>query len=212
MKAHHDANRRPGDLDAERLALVASTIVNSGARSVLDLGCGVGKLLARLRKEPQIERLVGLEVCVEALAHARTRLNIGMDVRSAVQQTQGVSLHEASLLLPDERLAGFDAAALVEVIEHLDPGQLPAVERSVFRCFRPGMVVVTTPNQEYNRLYPMGRRRFRDPDHRFEWPRHRFQEWAGGMAQRNGYRVSFRGIGAEHPSLGASTQMAVFAR
>jgi len=113
----------------------------------------------------------------------------------------------------DRRLAGYDAAALVEVIEHFDPPRLDAVEANVFGSARPGCVVVTTPNAEYNRLWetlPAGERRH--PDHRFEWTRAEFQTWASSVAAQFGYGVRISGVGPEDPDVGAPSQMAVFVR
>jgi hypothetical protein len=89
-------------------------------------------------------------------------------------------------------------AALVEVIEHLDPPRLAAFERVVFEFARPARVVLTTPNAEYNvewETLPAGS--FRHKDHRFEWTRSEFQRWANEIAQSFGYRVRFLPVGPE---------------
>lgn len=193
------------ELNDQRMAAVLAALSASGARSVIDLGCGPGDLLVRLAAEPRFERILGLDLSAAALAQARQRLQ-----EEGGEGAGRITLLQGSFLEPDPRLAGFEAAALVETIEHVEPDRLSALERAVFVRARPGAVVVTTPNQEYNLLYDMGRRRFRNPDHRFEWPRQRFRDWAEGVAGRNGYRVRFAGIGAAHPRLGCATQMAVF--
>lgn len=193
------------ELNEQRMAAVLAALRASSARSVLDLGCGGGDLLLRLAAEPRFERIIGLDLSAAALSQARRRFP-----SEAGEGAARVALLQGSFLEADPRLAGFEAAALVETIEHIEPDRLSALERAVFARTRPGTLVVTTPNQEYNLLYDMGRRRFRHPDHRFEWPRHRFRDWAEGAAARNGYRVAFAGIGAEHPRLGCATQMAVF--
>lgn len=190
-------------LHEQRIGAVVRTLRTSGARSVLDLGCGSGALLERLAREPQIERLVGVDLSAEALAAAA----------GALRDAGGhVTLLHGSFTRPDPRLTGFDAAALVETIEHVEPDHLSSVERAVFCHFRPVVVIVTTPNREYNALHgvPSGRRRH--PDHRFEWERAKLEAWAGGLARRNGYRVAFAAVGDPHPTLGGSTQMATFCR
>jgi small RNA 2'-O-methyltransferase len=190
-------------LHEERIEAVMRALLASGARSVLDLGCGPGVLLARLAREPQLERIVGLDVSAEALAAAA----------QALGKARGrVTLLHGSFARPDPRLAGFDAAALVETIEHINPDRLSSVERAVFGSFRPRTVVVTTPNLEYNVLYGLPDGRLRHRDHRFEWSRAKLEAWAGGVAGRNGYRVAFAAIGDPHPTLGGSTQMATFRR
>jgi small RNA 2'-O-methyltransferase len=121
-----------------------------------------------------------------------------------------LTLLHGSFTDKDERLTGFDAAVLVETIEHVNPGRLSAVEQAVFGCYRPPLVLVTTPNAEYNVLYGMGAGEFRHPDHCFEWTRAKFKAWARGVAARNGYQVLFREIGELHPTLGRETQIARF--
>lgn len=182
---------------------VLAALKESGARRVLDLGCGVGALLQRLLDDPQFEEVVGVEVARDDLEQAASRLVPGGKSRV---------LH-GSLAYGDARLAGFDAAALVEVIEHLDPPQLAALEGAVWEVARPATVVVTTPNAEYNTLFESYRDgRLRHPDHRFEWTRREFRAWAQGVAARHGYAVRFGAAGPEDARVGPLTQMAVFAR
>lgn len=192
-------------LHDERLDAVVGVLRAGGAATVLDLGCGPGDLLLRLAREPAFRRVVGVDLSSEALAVAAQRL------RDAGHPGDGpVALLHASFAVPDPRLAGFDAAVLMETIEHIEPDRLSTVERATFGACRPGRVLVTTPNREWNHLLGVPEGRFRHPDHRFEWPRAKFATWARGVARRNGYRVSFAGIGPAHPLIGSPTQMAVF--
>ena len=209
--AREEAVERKVSLHDQRLAAVLGVITGSGARSVLDLGCGGGQLLTELVAEPGVERIVGLDVSHRALETAARRLHLD---RMAPRQRERVELLHGSLTYRDGRLRGFDAAAVVEVIEHLDPARLGAFERAVFGSARPGIVIVTTPNAEYNALFdglPAGS--FRHGDHRFEWTRAQFAEWAAGVAVRHGYRTELSGIGPEDTGgLGCPSQMAVFRR
>ena len=126
-------------------------------------------------------------------------------------QAERVKLLHGALTYRDARLSGFDAAAVVEVIEHLDPPRLQAFERVLFEFARPGTVVLTTPNAEYNvrwETLPAGK--FRHRDHRFEWTRAEFPAWANSVAERFGYAVRFLPIGPEDAEVGPPTQMAVF--
>lgn len=128
-------------------------------------------------------------------------------------QRQRVKLLHSPLTYRDKRLIGFDAAALVEVIEHFDPPRLAAAEQNVFGSARPGTIVVTTPNAEHNVMWetlPAGE--FRHPDHRFEWTRSEFASWAERVADRYGYSVRFLPVGPEDVDVGPPTQMAVFSR
>ena len=197
-------------LNDQRRMSVLAALRASGARSVVDLGCGEGKVLRDLLADKQFERIVGLDVSLRALEIATRRLRL--DKLSDAQQARLTLLH-GSLLYRDDRLAGFDAACAVEVIEHLDPPRLEAFERVVFAFARPTTVIVTTPNAEYNAVWeslPAGQ--FRHADHRFEWTRNEFQTWASTQAARFGYGVRHVGIGPEHPEHGPPTQMALFER
>lgn len=195
------------ELHELRLAAVIDELDRCGARSLLDLGCGDGKLIERLAARPSLTRIVGLDISPDAIAAARVRLGL-----APAGGEQRIILQQGSFMESDSALAGFDAAVLLETIEHIDPERLSLVERAVFGGLRPANVFVTTPNQEYNQLHglPPGARRH--PDHRFEWKRSKFRDWAWGVATRNGYVATFRDIGDYDPVFGASTQMACFAR
>ncbi len=199
---------KPISLNEQRLGMVAAALKATGAKRVVDLGCGEGKLLRELLKEKQFEEIVGMDVAFRSLEIAKDRLRF--DDMPARQQSRIRLLH-GSLTYRDKRFAGFDAAAVVEVVEHLDPPRLAAFERVLFEFARPGTVVLTTPNREYNVVWPtLAAGALRHEDHRFEWTRAEFQAWATGLAQRFGYTVEFRAVGPEHVELGSPTQMGVF--
>lgn len=197
----------PLRLHEQRIEAVAAEVIAAGATSVVDLGCGEGKLLRRLAKEKSLTRLLGMDVSMRALQIAAERLQLD---RQPERQRDRVSLVQGSLMYRDARLAGFDAATVVEVIEHLDPPRLAAFERVVFEHARPGVVIVTTPNAEYNVLFeglPAGR--FRHKDHRFEWTRAEFEAWVQCVGERYGYTPRFAAVGPVHEQYGAPTQMGV---
>jgi 3' terminal RNA ribose 2'-O-methyltransferase Hen1 len=201
---------RPISLNEQRLSTVCAVIANSGAQSVVDLGCGEGKLIRELLKNKNLAKVIGLDVSHRALEVATDRLHLD---RMAAEQRERVDLIHGSLTYRDKRLNGFDAATVVEVIEHLDPARLRAFERVVFEFARPGTVIVTTPNVEYNvRFETLPAGRLRHKDHRFEWTREQFQTWARGIAERFGYTVRFLPVGPEDPEIGPPTQMGVFSR
>ena len=193
-------------LHEQRLARVQELLKASGAARVLDLGCGEGKLLQRLLKDEQFSEVVGVDVSHRVLERASARLERFPErVRSRVKLLHG------SLLYRDKRLSGFDAAALVEVIEHLEPFRLAAFERNVFAFARPKTIVLTTPNVEYNALWPsLSAGTLRHRDHRFEWTRSEFVAWATRVAETYGYTLQISGVGIEDAALGAPSQLALF--
>ncbi|WP_337177329.1 3' terminal RNA ribose 2'-O-methyltransferase Hen1 [Paludisphaera sp.] len=197
-------------LNDQRLGSVLGVLRGAGASRVLDLGCGEGRLLRLLLKEPQFREIVGVDVSVRALEAASDRLHLD---RLPENQAARIKLLHGSLTYRDRRLEGFDAAACVEVVEHLDPPRLAAFERAVFEFARPATVVLTTPNREYNVTWEnVGPDRLRHSDHRFEWTRAEFLAWAEAVASRFGYSARFLAVGPEDPTLGPPTQMGVFAR
>ena len=193
-----------------RLIAVLGALRASGARRVLDLGCGDGRLLAGLLQDGQFEQIVGVDASTAALERAARRLRLA---EMAPRQRARISLLQGALTYSDRRLAGYDAAVLMEVIEHVDRDRLGALEQAVFGAAAPATVIVTTPNAEYNVRYPglaPGARRH--PDHRFEWGRAEFRGWAGAVAGRHGYTAAFEPVGAEDPRAGPPTQLAVLSR
>jgi 3' terminal RNA ribose 2'-O-methyltransferase Hen1 len=193
-----------------RLASVLGELQSAGVKRVLDLGCGEGKLLRLLAADPRFTEVVGVDVSVRGLEIARQRLD---RQRLPDPLKDRVKLLHGALTYRDARLEGFDAAAVVEVIEHLDPPRLGAFERALFGCARPGAVVLTTPNREYNvRFENLPAGKFRHADHRFEWTRAEFASWCAGVCSAFGYAVRIEPLGAADPEVGGPSQMAVFTR
>ncbi len=197
-------------LNYQRLGSVVAALKASGAKRVLDLGCGEGRLISALLRDREFVEIVGVDVSYRTLERAHDKLRLD---KMAPTQRERVKLVHGSLIYRDSRLAGYDAAAVVEVIEHMDLARLAAFERVLFEFARPRTVVLTTPNVEYNAKWeslPAGKLRHRD--HRFEWTREEFRQWANGIGERFGYSVRFLPIGPEDGDLGPPTQMAVFER
>ncbi|MDZ4841935.1 MAG: 3' terminal RNA ribose 2'-O-methyltransferase Hen1 [Hyphomicrobium aestuarii] len=200
----------PLGLHERRLSAVFDIIAASGARRILDLGCGSGKLLKRLMAGRQFTEIVGVDIGYRDLEIAARRLRL--DQLPEAQRAR-IKLLQGALTYHDARLVGYDAAALVEVIEHVEPERLAHVERVIFEKARPQLVVMTTPNRDYNVKFttlPAGK--FRHADHRFEWTRAEFAAWTSSVAARFGYGLRIEPLGDEDPDLGAPSQMAVFDR
>lgn len=193
------------DLHEERLEVTLRTLINSGARSVLDLGCGIGLLLEHLVRESQFESIVGVDTCGASLWQAHEAL------REHLESPPGrLSIVSGSYTERNPDLQNFDACAMVETIEHIDPGMLASVEQTVFGYYRPKTLVMTTPNADFNPNYGLAPHQFRKADHRFEWERAKFRAWTSGVAKRHRYVVRYGGIGEIDPLLGQPTQMALF--
>ncbi|MEV4318740.1 3' terminal RNA ribose 2'-O-methyltransferase Hen1 [Actinocrispum sp. NPDC049592] len=185
---------------------VIAQLKAAGARRVLDLGCGGGALLRDLVKEPEFTEILGVDVSASALAIAARRFE-----RSPDRVKARLALRQSALTYVDQSLIGYDAAVLMEVVEHVDESRLPALERSVFGSAKPRTVIVTTPNVEYNvRFETLPQGKLRHGDHRFEWTRAEFRDWADGVAGRNGYTVRYLPVGDDDPEVGPPTQLAVF--
>jgi SAM-dependent methyltransferase len=192
------------------LTILRDTVLRDSAARVADLGCGEGRLVAMLLREPSVARVLGVDVSPRALERTAQRLHLDT---MPDRQRERVDLLQSSLTYADARLSGLDAAVLMEVIEHVDPPRLGALEETVFGAARPGTVVVTTPNAEHNVRFPgLHPGAMRHPDHRFEWARPQFRDWAAGVAGRRGYQVRFVPVGADDPEVGPPTQLAVFTR
>jgi 3' terminal RNA ribose 2'-O-methyltransferase Hen1 len=200
-------------LAAQRRAAVRAALTAVGAARVLDLGCGSGDLLADLLADARFTEIVGVDVSTRALAAAARRLHLDRPGALSDRQRERIRLLQSALTYRDARLAGFDAAVLMEVIEHVNEERLGALADSVFGAARPATVVVTTPNVEHNVRYPgLAAGAPRHHDHRFEWRRDQFAAWARRVAGDHGYTVAISGVGAADPVVGAPTQLAVFTR
>ncbi|WP_433726376.1 3' terminal RNA ribose 2'-O-methyltransferase Hen1 [Nocardia sp. CA-129566] len=205
-----EGDERTPSLAVMRRAAVVDVLREVGAHRVLDLGCGEGALLRELLADKAFIEIVGVDVSMRALNITKRRLRLD---RMPERVARRLTLLQGALTYTDARLRGYDAAVLMEVVEHIDEPRLAAVEYAVFGSAAPGSVIVTTPNVEHNMVYetlPAGK--FRHSDHRFEWTRAEFADWAFRVAERYGYAVRFVPVGVEHPEFGPPTQLAVFTK
>ncbi len=181
-----------------------------GVRSVADVGCGDGALLRPLLADPSFGRIIGTDVSATALARGARRLHVD---QMSERQSERLSLFQSSATYRDKRLEGLDAVVLMEVIEHLDIDRLPALESAIFGHARPGHVIVSTPNRDYNARYEgMAEGSLRHPDHRWEFTREEFTDV--GHVRMAELRLPREHLGhrRRRPELGSPTQMAVFSR
>jgi len=197
-------------LAEQRRGAVVAALKAAGARRVVDLGCGEGALVRELLHDPTFTEILAVDVSPRALEIAGKRLRLD---RLPDRQRERVRLLQSSVTYRDGRLTGYGAVVLTEVVEHVDPSRLPALERAVFGYAAPETVVVTTPNVEHNaRFDDLAKGSMRHRDHRFEWTRDEFRSWAGRVADQHGYSARFLPVGADDPGVGPPTQMAVFTR
>jgi 3' terminal RNA ribose 2'-O-methyltransferase Hen1 len=193
-----------------RADAVVAALQDVEAHRVVDMGCGPGALLSRLAKDRTFTKIVGVDVSARSLERAERVLKLE---RASDVERERVDLLHGSVVYRDDRLRGYDAMVLMEVVEHVEPSRLAALEDAVFGGANPAAVIVTTPNADYNALYPsLPAGQLRHDDHRFEWTRAEFGAWAKGVADRHGYRVEFRPVGTEDAVLGSPTQLALFRR
>ena len=203
-----DETRKP--LAVQRREAILAILREQNAKRIGDFGCGSGVLTRALLAEKHIEKIIAIDVSARALQLAARNLNLD---RMPDRQRERLQIFQSALTYRDDRLAGLDAAVLMEVIEHVDPERLPALERAVFGFAAPASVIVTTPNAEYNPLFAgLEHAAKRHPDHRFEWTRAQFQAWAQQTADAHGYQARFLPVGPEHPDAGPPTQLAVFTK
>ena len=208
--AAEQATESPLRLSEQRLDAVLEVVRSVGAATVVDLGCGEGRLLERLIVEPAVTRAVGVDVSVGALKRAEQRLKLE---KMSERRRERIQLLQGAVTYTDSRLQGFDVATVVETVEHLDTERLDVFAEVVFGHISASTVVLTTPNREYNRNFEhLDSRGLRHEDHRFEWTRGEFESWARGIAERFGYRVEISAVGPVDPVCGPPTQMAVFSR
>ncbi len=193
-----------------RAEAVLTALADTGARTVADVGCGEGALLRHLVADRTFTKVIGTDVAPRELERAERRLHLD---EASDEQRARVRLLQSSVTYSDDRIAGLDAIVLMEVVEHVDPERLTALETSVFAAARPTAVVVTTPNAEHNvRFERLAAGRFRHPDHRFEWTRDEFRAWSTAVGDRHGYTTEFRAVGDDDPEVGPPTQLALFRR
>lgn len=194
-------------LNKQRLKAVFDKVKDSGFNSIMDLGCGEGKLLKMLLKDSKFSKITGMDVSFSELQKAKD--NLYYDNLSD-KQKERINLFQGSLIYKDERLKNHQIATVIEVIEHIELDMLRSFEKILFSYLEPQMIVITTPNSEYNKKYEkLSQESFRHHDHRFEWNRKEFLEWLNYIKDKYNYGFEVFEIGDIDKELGSPTQMAV---
>ena len=197
-------------LNQTRLRTVVDQVLASGAKSVIDMGCGEGNLTRLLIREKQLQKVAAFDVSFAALERCNAKLKVDR-LHETLQDK--LDLFQSSLTYRDKRFEGFDCACVIEVVEHMDISRLTAFTRVLFEFAAPRTVILTTPNVEYNVNYEhMKESALRHSDHRFEWNRAQFADWADGVCDKYSYKVDIKEIGDSDDDSGTPTQMGVFTR
>lgn len=198
------------NLNQTRLRAVMDEVLNSGAKSVIDMGCGEGNLTRLLIREKQLTKVAAFDVSFTALERCRSKLKVD---RLHETLHNKLDLFQSSLTYRDKRFEGFDCACVIEVIEHMDISRLTAFTRALFEFASPKTIILTTPNIEYNVNYEhMKENALRHSDHRFEWNREQFIDWANSVCEKYGYNVEIKEIGDSDDETGTPTQMGIFTK
>ncbi|KAI3412314.1 uncharacterized protein J3R85_017499 [Psidium guajava] len=221
-------------LSKQRVDYAVEHIKKSGATTLVDFGCGSGSLLESLLDYPtSLRKIVGVDLSLKSLSRAakvlHSKLSKSLDADMPCKGIQSATLYDGSITVFDSRMCGFDIGTCLEVIEHMEEDQASLFGDLVLSSFRPSVLIVSTPNYEYNVILqksdlpnheeaPDGKGqsescRFRNHDHKFEWTREQFGSWARNLASRHNYSVEFSGVGgsADHEP-GFASQIALFKR
>ncbi|XP_032073162.1 small RNA 2'-O-methyltransferase [Thamnophis elegans] len=198
----------------QRYHFIKQLVNKHKPKKVADLGCADCRLLWMLKFCNCIEELVGLDISEEAMKENMYMLSpLPSDYLQPSERQLTVTLLQGSVAQKDPCMLGFDMVTCIELIEHLEAKDLEKFPEVVFGFMSPAMIVISTPNSEFNYLLQTVSL-FRHPDHKFEWNRTQFQNWAVEVAARYDYTVEFTGVG-EPPhgkDVGFCTQIGVFVR
>lgn len=198
-----------GALHEQRLQFIQAFVAQrpDTSRRIGDLGCGAGALVQRLLGLPNTAFVLGLDVSGDAILRARQHPSSALAMAA-----ERLHLEVGSFEQVDVRPWDLDTLVMLETIEHLPPKRLAALERQLFELAHAHQILITTPNADYNPLLGLAPGERRHPDHRFEWGRAKFRNWAQRVASRHGYSVQLEGIGSAHETVGAPSQVAIFIR
>lgn len=216
-------------LSKQRVEFAVGCINQLHATSLVDFGCGSGSLLdSLLDHSTTLEKVAGVDISRKSLIRAAKILHTKLSASPSRQKNiRSAILYDGSITGFDSRLREFDIGTCLEVIEHMEEDQACLFGDVVLSFFCPGVLIVSTPNYEYNPILQKSTMpgkeddsedkptssKFRNHDHKFEWTRQQFQCWANNLATRHHYRVEFSGVGGSADvEPGFASQIAVFKR
>ena len=194
---------------------------NPRIEKMADFGCAEGKFIPRIKKLPFLTHLYAVDSKKEVLDEycVLNATPLPWDLLFGRFTPLEVSIIHADVTIKDPRFQGLDAVSCIELIEHMELRQLEAFTDTLFGFFRPRVVIITTPNSEFNVFFPqLEDGKFRHWDHKFEWTRSEFQSWGNHVCLRYGYKVFFDGVGIQpfntesYGDVGFCTQIAIFER
>ncbi|PKA53570.1 Small RNA 2'-O-methyltransferase [Apostasia shenzhenica] len=215
-------------LSKQRVEFAVKRINESHASSLVDFGCGSGSLLNLLLDHTTtLGTIAGVDISRRSLIRAAKVLHSKLSTNTKGQDIIScAALYDGSITKFDSRLFGFDIGTCLEVIEHMEEDEACLFGEIVLSLFRPKVLIVSTPNYEYNPILQRSSfpsqdnsedkatpSKFRNHDHKFEWTRQQFQQWANSLAAKHHYIVEFSGVGGSGDSEpGFASQIAVFRR
>lgn len=185
-------------------------------RKVVDFGCAEFGFFQYLKHLMGVTDILEVDIDDTLLKENMFRVQpLTADYLKQRTDPLTVEIFRGSISDPDWRIRGIDAVVGIEIIEHLFPDILDALPYNIFGFVQPKLAIFTTPNADFNVLFP-NFKGFRHDDHKFEWTRQQFEDWAQNIVLRYpNYSVTFTGIGKGPKgteSLGCCSQMAVFVK
>jgi 3' terminal RNA ribose 2'-O-methyltransferase Hen1 len=159
------------------------TVKRLGARSVVDAGCGSGRLAEAMNKAGVLE-VSAFDCHGKAVQAAKYHLE------------NKANVFFSSLMYRDDRLLSKDAILLQEVVEHMPAFQLRRAMELIFKVYRPKWVLMSTPNRSYNKIFGMPEGAFRHRDHKFEFDEAEAKRFCDSLP--GGYKYAIEPIGQDY--------------
>lgn len=234
--SNHDAfeNRfcfRP-PLYIQRYDYVCGILEKYNCKTYVDIGCAECKLLRYLKNtNTELNLMIGIDIDQEVLSNGKEILsNSWFDYIQPRENPLEIHLIKGDISLPSDYFieqacyenTNLDCVSMVEIIEHMYPDVLEKAMETVFMKLKPRIIIVTTPNIEYNIVFENlqaegneKRSKFRHWDHKFEWTRKEFQEWCEILLNKyTDYElICYDGLGLppdDNEGVGHCSQIAIF--